>query len=49
MALQSARDDGFKREALCAPMFTEAVTLLFAQGAELVVIGSAQRGLPMSY
>lgn len=49
MALESPDDDGIKREALRLPMLAEAMALLQAQRTELVVIGGAQRGLPVSH
>jgi hypothetical protein len=49
MALHRACDDGIKRDALRTPVFAQALALLPTQSAELVVVGSTQRGLPVSH
>jgi hypothetical protein len=41
MALEGACDDRFKGDALCVPVFAQALALLLSQGAELVVVGGA--------
>ena len=49
MALHRACDDRIKCDALRVPVLAQALTLLHAQGAELVVVGCTQRGLPVSH
>jgi hypothetical protein len=41
MALHRACDDRIKRDALRMPVLTQALALLRAQGAELVVVGGS--------
>jgi hypothetical protein len=49
MAFHRACDDSIKRDALRTPVLAQALALLRTQSAELIVIGSAQRGLSVSH